>query len=197
MKKVKVDIKNLIKEAKAVELEIAGTKIQVRGFLTCDEKIRIASDILANIITVSDESELVSRLSSDFVVNFYYKVKYYTNLDVEDFTAAEVYDFFVSNNKYYDFLDIVADDARFVDRIVEEMYRKIKERSDYEKSVGYNVMKTFGSILNGEDITETLAKSQEVGEEMIRLVGELKGRNDTHTPLPGGVVLDFKRKDND
>jgi hypothetical protein len=123
-------------------------------------------------------------------------MRYYTDFQLDEYDDSEswymLYDILESHGVLDMLYGFLLEDIQKVLKV----YEKIKEaaKSTYERdhSLSYLVRKTFGSILSTEDITETIAKSGEVTNTMIQLMGAFNQLQPTTNPK-GGIVSFAKR----
>lgn len=80
-----------------------------------------------------------------------------------------------------------------------EICDNLKIKYEKEHSVGTLLKKTFGFLLTGEDISESLAKSSEIVNKMVEMVGvfqehEEDAKKNSPNVKVGGVALNFAKK---
>lgn len=153
-----------------------------------------------------DEDSGVAYQSYQFeMIRAFLFAQYYTNLDVSEMDDEEghkkVYDYLLSNNimtEAVDAFEELRDDILIVDSMYYHIMAAAKEVFDKKNSLSHKVMSSFASILTDESLTESLAKSQVVNEQMIDLIGAFVREKDAQGKVPpvrvGNNVVKLAKK---
>lgn len=155
---------------------IDAISIDVRKRLTYDEKLQFAGEYARAAIVIDDGNEIAYQVYELNAVEYFLFLKYYTNIDTEDFEFeyGKAYEFFVRHKKVFN--DICGSD--FQDTLFMGMKYLQNTISFYEKthSLEYKVKHFLGSILN-EDILKIVSESKLLNEELIDLLHKPKRDN--------------------
>ena len=155
-------------------IDVNGEELTVRTHIPLEQKIAMAQDLVAFISLIDDENEIMSESHWYQVSLVYLTVLYYTNADLDDVNASDVFDWMINTGVYDQTLEnLVYEDRYYVVEMAQAIYKNISNTYAVEHGLAHAVKKTFGFMFNGEDITETLAKSQAISDKMIDVVGKL------------------------
>lgn len=197
--KVKINFSEL-PDAGEEKIHIAGIDVTVKHHIPIEEKNQMARDLIDATTFIDDEMKIVQKSYMEDVSALYLIIMYYTNIDLIDVVPTMLYDWMTYHPDIWDQIrHIVNEDYKIVYRMYCVLKHGITQRYDKENSLSTAVMKTFGFMLNGEDITETLAKSSEISDKMIDVVGqlqELKSNQDAGKVKVGGNVINIGKKQN-
>lgn len=154
------------------------TVIVVKRRIPVAEKEMFALSLAESTQVFDDESGVAYKGYLYDVVFTYLFAKYYTNIDVSLYDSEEghrqVYDFVVYNGiiRSTEKLCEEYDDDVFA---IEKMYNLIVEAAIVttreKNSLSHKIKTSFASVLADEDLATSLAKSQEVNEQMVDVIG--------------------------
>ena len=170
-------------------IDVHGEELTVRTHIPLEQKLAMAQDLVTFISLIDDENEIMSESHLYQVGLVYLTVLYYTNADLDDVNATDVFDWMINTGVYDQTLEsLVYEDRYYVVEMAQAIYKNISNAYAVEHGLAHAVKKTFGFMFNGEDITETLAKSQAISDKMIDVVGKLNAA-ETQKAKDGGVKV--------
>lgn len=153
--------------------------IMARMRIPMEEKERFALELAESTIVLDPESGVAYQSYLYEVIFMFLIVKYFTNINVEELDTEDghkkLYDY-LSNNGLTDKLTSYICKPENDDlMLINDMYDKIREAisSVYREKNGlaYKIKTSFASVLSSEDLSESLAKSQDVNAKMIDVLG--------------------------
>ena len=159
-------------------VQIGDQEIQVKKQITYDEKMRYAQEYASYVCAIDESQELMHEAFDDGAIRVYLLVKYYTNIDVDEFEAdmETLYDAMlpymdvVRDACFNDFIDCECIASQYTERAV-EIYNK-------QHSLGQKIKTMLGGLLDTDDIGKVIAESRFVNEEMIDLLQKARDRED-------------------
>jgi len=197
MEKKVFDIGGADKICKEIEMKIGDHTVTVRDHLSFDERSEMAEEIASMSTMINDDDEVIMVTHMIDVIYAFEVVKFYTNVDTTDLTPDVVFDWVVNNGAMNELMDIVAEDLAYVTAMADQMMDNVIAVYEKQHSLGTAIRKSFGFLFSGEDITETLAQSQGLSEQMIDTLEKLKEANKKPTEGKlnvGGNILNIAKK---
>lgn len=191
-------------ENKVVAIEYEGATVNVKTWLPYSEMEDMAIE-MAELTILFDDTGFACIGHTENLVKGYLMAKYLTDLDLEDCSAEEVYDFLTETGLY----EKIDDPARELMWRVEDIYRAICnnmiDKHMLENSIGHKLQKTFGFLFSGEDVAESIAKSELINEQMIDMLGVFlnhkkeqemlnSGKQDKSKLRVGGALVNMAKK---
>ena len=153
-----------------------GQKIMCKKHISYGDKESLALG-LASLTVVRDYKNEACYISyKKTLIETTLFVAYYTNLEVESEDSSEdvmnfIFNYVVSSGIYDAMMDVIKPDLEFVYEIYYNTCDVITTLFDGDYSLSGKVKKTFSSILDGEDMIDSIAKTEEVTgkiEELLR-----------------------------
>ena len=192
--KVKVDFTGAADIHNEKEIEAGGVKITLRDHIPLAQKVEMANEIVNAATMIDDETFNICKNHLWDIMKIYLAVKYYTDVDTEGTAPTAVCDWAFNTGAWDKVWGFAYDDVLAVEDIADRVYGYVE--SSYKKEHGLDtaVLKTFGSILSGEDILDTIDKSREVSEEMLDVAEQLGKASQTGTVKIGGNVIQIGKK---
>lgn len=181
----------------AEDVTIGGEVIRVKPRIPLDQKMQLASELVQMIAAEDEEAGIVTRSSLENVCELYLIIKYYTDVDLEDVGVEQVYDWIIGYDAYGRIKDIVMGDYWEVTYMVDQMFDGVKETYQAQHSLAHAVKTSFGFLFDGRDITEVLAESRGVGDQMVEMIGRLDEaakKDDAGHVKVGGNVINIGKK---
>lgn len=159
-------------------VQIGDQEIQVKKQITYDEKMRYAQEYASYVCAIDESQELMHEAFDDGAIRVYLLVKYYTNIDVDEFEAdmETLYDAMlpymaaVRDACFNDSIHCECIASQYTDRAI-EIYNK-------QHSLGQKIKTMLGGLLDTDDIGKVIAESRFVNEEMIDLLQKARDRED-------------------
>ena len=138
--------------------------------------IRQAAEELAALELVLDEDLGVAY--SNYMCDWYddfIMVKYYTNADLSKYEDTEIYDFVddLDQNDMAKLRELADVQYSEVTDMECRLVNNVKRVFESEHSLSGRIMKSFGFLLDGRDLTESLAEAQKINEQMLEHVGDI------------------------
>lgn len=204
MEKTMQIVKENIPEAEVVELTgMNGNKVLVEKHIPYEHKEAMAFELFAYTSVTDEENGVMYDSFKKVLLECVLVAKYYTNIDISGMDAEEnmmmLMDWLVMNELYEKLMDAVHEDYQ----MVQKMYEMMKHSSQMDFEAGHNlslkIQKMLGMTVDNEDLAETLAKSEEVNNTMVNLIGAYKkqqeaDRNKDKMPLGNGAVISLAKK---
>lgn len=126
---------------------------------------------LAEQTTVIDEKQNVCYQGyTHHVILLYLIVKYYTNIDVSESTYEEVYNWLVVNEIDTSIYGVIENDIDRVLAMADSLFETAQITFDKSHSLSQKVLNVFGSMLEGEDMIETIAQMPEISNHLIEMM---------------------------
>lgn len=179
------------------ECSIGDEIIHVRLRIPLEQKVEMATE-LGNMLAVPYEDiGFMSQSALYEVCLLYLIMKYYTDVDLEDVEARVLFDWVVSCDANAKIRSMIYNDLVYVTDMTHRMMENLKAEYEKRNGLAHAIKTTFSFLFNGEDITETLAKSQAVSDQMIEVVGKLNEANrkpDVGKVKVSGNVINIGKK---
>lgn len=173
-----------------------GTVITARNHIPFTSKVEMAQAVAANVVMLHDDSCTYESHLEEAIWSLNI-LKYYTDIDTEEVTVADAEDFLVNNEIVYELIEFVGADLA----VVEDMYSAMRDgvmiTYEDDHSLSKAIKNSFGFLLNGEDVTETLAKAETTGGTLFDAIAALQRENKRNNPGKvniEGNVLNFAKK---
>lgn len=190
MDKQKIDLAKYADLCEEVQVKGKdGTVVTVRTHIPYSEKVALAQEWIEQTLMVHDDSCVYMSYESD-LYRKYYIAKYYTDVDVEDATPEEVYNFMINNELYDDVNDRIMHDFDDVVMMYYAIYENYRDTYNDDRSLAKAVRTSFGFLFNGEDITESMAKAEMTKETIYKAFSALQEKEKAEsTQLSDGGKL--------
>lgn len=157
----------------AEEVSVGGETLHVKHRIPLEQKMQFASE-LAQMITVEDEEAgILTHSSLEDVCELYLIVKYYTDVDLDDVSVEQLYDWIIGHDAYVQIKDIVWHDLSYVQSMACTLFDNASLAYEKEHSLTHAIKTSFGFLFDGRDITEVLTESRGVGDQMLDVVERL------------------------
>ncbi len=176
-----------------------GKSIEVKTVIPYEEKEEMAKEYVAYTTVLDDENYAVYNSYQTDLIEMLLICKYYTNISTDDMQDERgwrmLYDYLMTNEMMEKLHTVVYNDVSAVLRIIRYISSSLEKTFTAKHSLPVRLLKTFGSILSEEDMAETLAKSEEVNNVMLDLIGAYKEKSANKTMrTDGGMVVNFAKK---
>lgn len=159
-------------------VKIRDQEIQVRKQITYDEKLRYAQEYTSARCAIDDVQEMMYIAFDRRPIEMYLFLKYYTNIDVDEFEAdmETLYDAVLPY--FNDIQEACYSDYYDCELIAEKYMERAIEIYNAQHSLSQKVKTMLGGLLDVEDIGKLISESKFVNEEMIDLLQKAKVRED-------------------
>ena len=157
-------------------MKVLGQEVTVKSFIPYATKVEMAEEYVARGSIFDEDRGVAYWTYLEEAVEMYIFLKAYTGLDMSKYDSVDgMYQLMdelaaedISELKSYAWNDYMT--------VIELTYKIFDSAAllwKSEHSVGYNVLKSFGFLFDGRDLTETLAQAREVNEQMIDHLGAI------------------------
>lgn len=200
MERIKIDFSAAKELHNQDTFNIGGASVTVIDHIPVSDKIAFSEEYAALSTVGNEDSKILLQNSAIRVIEVFLMVKYYTNVDVSDADPYDVYDWVINNNAFSVIENYISADFYETKMIADGLLKNILDLYKRDNSLELAAMKSFGSVLNGEDITETVAGGQVLNEELLGLLGKIRSEsnakedNEDGTINLGGNVINITKK---
>lgn len=181
-----------------------GTRVTVKTHIPYEEKEAMAMELLLYTNATDNETFVMFDSYKRVLLEAVLIAKYYTDIDLTDFGEDEgwciLMDWLVMNEVYGQLMEVTAEDRQMVTEINQLMTEATRTSYASEHSLGVKVQKLLGEgVLESEDMFTSMAKSEEVNNVMLQLVGAYREqqkaeKNRKKMDIGDGVVVNFAKK---
>lgn len=197
--------RDMVMEPKTFEIDCGnGVVIHVVDHIPYDSKEAFAMEYAMYRNIQDDENQIMYDNYKYVVIKSLLLAKYYTDIDISNMDNEEawnaLFDFFVMSNVYEKILEITKDDMKYVEDISNNILSSVRQSYRRSNSLDYKIMRTYGFLFSGQDLTQAIAKASDVNNEMVSMIGAEKEvakqktkKNDKLT-IDGGAVLNIAKK---
>lgn len=176
MDKVKFDFNNAIIESVDI-----GNGIVVQKSISSKDKQEIALRRALFSIIDDQKNEITYLSYKDYLVQMYLIVKYYTNILEPQFSDSQAFymfaDYIISTGVYKSIMQVIHDDYEYTERIFNDVKQSMMCQIKNKYDVLSALKKSFGFLFTGQDITQTLAKTSELNNQMVNIMSEYMKHN--------------------
>lgn len=117
-------------------------------------------------------------------------LKYYTDLELSKYDnpdgRAAIHDALASHGLWHEVMDIVDFDVDNVDMIALKLGSSARRCFEEKHSLTHMLMKTFGTLLGNEDLTQTITKAETLNGKLIDMLAAVQKQPTANT---GGLQL--------
>lgn len=181
---------------------VDNTEVTVCNHIPFITKEEMVHDLLTYTIGLHEDS--CAYTSADIEkMRLYMIAKYYTDIDTEDVDPVAVADFLINNELINEIKQYINDDMDYVVGMYWTMLDAFMTTYEDDHSLKKMIKTSFGFLFNGEDITETLAKTEAAKDTIYGAITALREKEkekeekvDNGTLTIGGNVINFAKKQN-
>lgn len=158
-----------------MELNILGQTVEAVNKIPARKMAEAAEDLAAlELVLDEDLGVAYSNYMRDWYDDFI-MVKYYTNADLSKYEDTEIYDFVddLDQNDMAKLRELAGMQYSEVTDMEYRLVDNVKRVFESEHSLSGRIMKSFGFLLDGRDLTESLAEAQKINEQMLEHVGDI------------------------
>ena len=161
-----------------MEKTLFGQNIEVKTRLPYKTKVEAAEELAAMLVVFNEEAGICydNYLRNEYKI--YIALKYYTNVDMgkyagEDWIFDLMDDVEKDKDNYNEVFDAITFDAETIFDLAWKLADNAKTVFEHQHSLSTRIMQSFSFLLDGRDLTETLAQAREINEQMIDHMGEI------------------------
>lgn len=158
------------------QMVVLGQEVSVKNHVSYQEKMDAAEEYVAMAAVFDEEHGVCCMSPYEDAVKKYMKLKTYAGLDMSNYNGVE------GLCRLMDDIDAmpIGEFEEFVDRdwtvlngLAYTIYYNVECVFEKEHSLEHRVKTSFGFLLDGKDLTQTLAEAREVNEQMIDHLGAI------------------------
>lgn len=196
MEKIKFDLSGYADKYR--ELKISGADdvvITVRDHIPLADKLRFMDEFIRK--TLINMTNFVYDSYMQVVTEKAMIVRYYTDVDADEYTDEELYDFIVNDDLFPSIADFIQDDIEDITMLCSNMREAIMRTTSYESSMTNAIKTSFGFLFDGKDLTATLSESETLRDQLFAAIGALKKENeskDKNKISVNGTVINLAQK---
>ncbi len=196
--------KDMIKMPEVVNVTTkSGDTVEVQKWISYENKERLAQ-IIVQFISIEDKENEVYTLSWRWpLVETISMIAFYTNINA-DLTGGfqswmELYDWLVSEEVLDKIYEVIADDWKRCDEMINLMIDAVKEQYEQQHSLAHLIKKVIGDVSNTDDMNKQIEMIQEAAGS-LNLLNDRNAKEDRPVVKDGklytnGQVFDFKKND--
>lgn len=192
-------------ETKTVSVQVGDFAVCVKTWLPYSEMEAMAIEMAERTLLFDNEAGVACIGHRANMVKGYLMAKYFTDLDIVDCDPEEVYDILTNSGLYEKIEEKIFDILWRVEDIYHAVCHNMIDTYKCENSLAYKLEKTFGFLFSGEDVTETMAKSELINGQMIDMLGVFLnhkkeqemlnvGKQDKAKLRVGGALVNMAKK---
>lgn len=175
-------------------MNVLGQETRVRKYLTYKEKLDTASELVERATVCDREAGICYEGHLTSAMIRFMQVKAYTELDVTKYEGedglCELMDAWHEYSEDMDAFEETIDRDWYgdygVEALADQMRSNITRLFETMHSLPYKIATSFAFLLNGNDLTDSLAKASGVNEQMIGFMDALK-----KLPMDGQKPIDL------
>lgn len=182
-----------------------GVSIIVKHNISYAQKEKLAIELMAYINAENEDTHTMYTNYKEDLVEMFLICKYYTNIDISDMNTEDdwkmLYDWLVFECMDEKIMSVISHDYDVVYGMAMTIIRGIQKINDKNYSLFFQLQNLLGSLLEVGDITDALAKSEEVNNTMIDLIGAYNKQKQEEATKPAkkqkldsGLVVNFAKK---
>ena len=170
-------------------MSLFGKDLQVKDRIPYKDKLEAANK-LASMMGVFDDVHGIAYISyMEDAAKWYVRLAYYTDMDVAEYEEydklIELMDM-IEESDISEFEEFIKSDFDVVEDLAYTLFSNAERIFKREHSVEYNIMKSFGFLFDGQDITQTIAQARDVNAQMIDHLGaimSIKTKEEENKPI--------------
>ena len=191
------------REPKIKVLKLLGQDVQVKDYIPYEEKREMVEKIVYGGYYSNADLGISGTLPIYYAVKFYYIVQYYTDAEIPLEQAEEVYSQCCKSDEETELYDYIEDDMRIVESMLVDIAIIIESETKARTSIGYVLREILSPILNLDEGTETLSRSEAMNTALLDLLDKAKVYDAEHgtdmagmlTPSKKTTFINFAKKD--
>lgn len=158
------------------EMKVLGQDVVVKNHVSYQQKMDAAEEYVAMSAVFDEEHGLCYMSPYEEAVKKYVKLKTYAGLDMSNYNGVDglcrLMDD-IDETPIDEFEEFVEDDWWALRDLGYTIYNNVSGVFEKEHSLEHRVKTSFGFLLDGKDLTQTLAEAREVNEQMIDHLGAI------------------------
>lgn len=158
------------------QMVVLGQEVSVKNHVSYQEKMDAAEEYVAMAAVFDEEHGLCYMSPYEDAVKKYMKLKTYAGLDMSNYNGVEglcrLMDD-IDKMPINEFEEFVENDWCVLRDLAYAIYYNVECVFEKEHSLEHRVKTSFGFLLDGKDLTQTLTEAREVNEQMIDHLGAI------------------------
>lgn len=192
-----------VREPEIKMMKLLGQDVQVKDYIPYEEKREMVEKIVYGGYYSNGDLGVSGTLPIYPAVKFYYMVQYYTDAEIPLEQAEEAYSQCYKNGEEAELYACVKDDWGVVDMMLIDIGMIIELEAEAKASAGYVLREFLSPILNLDEATETLSRSEAMNTALLNLLDKAKVYDAEHgtdiagvlTPSKKATFINFAKKD--
>ena len=192
-----------VREPEIKMMKLLGQDVQVKDYIPYEEKREMVEKIVYGGYYSNGDLGVSGTLPIYPAVKFYYMVQYYTDAEIPLEQAEEAYSQCYKNGEEAELYACVKDDWGVVDMMLIDIGMIIELEAEAKASAGYVLREFLSPILNLDEATETLSRSEAMNTALLDLLDKAKVHDAEHgtdiagvlTPSKKATFINFAKKD--
>lgn len=159
------------------QMTILGREVTVKDWIPYKEKLEWAEEFVGRAAIFDEDNGVLKWSHLKAAIAKYIFLRAYTNLDMTDYDGIDGLCQLMDENDRCEFAEIekfidVNDRMTIVD-LAEKLYESVKISYEKSMSLEQKIKTSLGFLLDGKDLTETMAEARDVNEQMIDHLGAI------------------------
>ena len=182
-----------VREPEIKMMKLLGQDVQVKDYIPYEEKREMVEKIVYGGYYSNGDLGVSGTLPIYPAVKFYYMVQYYTDAEIPLEQAEEAYSQCYKNGEEAELYACVKDDWGVVDMMLIDIGMIIELEAEAKASAGYVLREFLSPILNLDEATETLSRSEAMNTALLDLLDKAKVYDAEHGTDIAGVLRPSKK----
>lgn len=182
-----------VREPEIKMMKLLGQDVQVKDYIPYEEKREMVEKIVYSGYYSNGDLGVSGTLPIYPAVKFYYMVQYYTDAEIPLEQAEEAYSQCYKNGEEAELYACVKDDWGVVDMMLIDIGMIIELEAEAKASAGYVLREFLSPILNLDEATETLSRSEAMNTALLNLLDKAKVYDAEHSTDIAGVLTPSKK----
>lgn len=158
------------------KMVVLGQEVSVKDHVSYQQKMDAAEECVAMSAVFDEEHGLCYMSPYEEAAKKYMELKTYAGLDMSNYNGIDglckLMDD-IDEMPIDEFEEFVEHDWRVLCDLAYTIYYNVEAVFEKEYSLEHRVKTSFGFLLDGKDLTQTLAEAREVNEQMIDHLGAI------------------------
>lgn len=204
MEKIKIT-REMIPSVEHVTIDIGnGQTLTVKKHIPYDEKEAFAYEYALYKNVEDTQNEIMYDNYQMHLIRVVLVAKYYTNIDISQMVDEAdwrvLYDWMTFNSILSTIDEAIMDDYIYVEQMAQSILKSMRNIYVRDHSLQRNIMKSFGFLFSGQDLTQLISKSSAVNNDMVSLIDAKKkveqqsAKKNNKMTLDGGAVVNLAKK---
>ena len=162
------------------KMKVLGKEVTVKDRVPYEAKLNAAEDYVAAASVFNEDTGVAYMTNMEEAVRVYNILKLYTDADLSEYEGLEGL-YALMDKVDYETYDAITKYAKrdiwIFEDMVATLFDNAKTVFEKEMSLESKIKTSFGFLLDGKDLTETMAHAREINEQMIDTLGAMRNNN--------------------